>query len=132
MHGLRCLLARRPRLVLPGRPGQLSRLPGPRHLPLGESGASDAGACLVARNPGLPTLVVDNNSRDVPGMSETELHGNTDGYVLCPLRGEVPVRCCAGCPNLLRLDDRGERAVVLCTAELVPVQAWPDAPYGPD
>lgn len=47
-------------------------------------------------------------------MGTTELHANSDGYVLCPIRGEVSVEWCEGCPFRIDLDDHGGRVVVVC------------------
>ncbi len=47
-------------------------------------------------------------------MARTELPGNSDGYVLCPLRGEVSAEWCEGCPFRMTVDRSGDRPVVVC------------------
>lgn len=49
-------------------------------------------------------------------MEPTRLHANTDGYVLCPRRGEVSVEWCEGCPYRVRIEQRGDSVVVVCEA----------------
>ena len=40
-----------------------------------------------------------------------------DGFVRCPLRGELPVGVCAVCPFRTRTERSGERVVVVCEPE---------------
>ena len=60
-----------------------------------------------------------------------ELHGNADGYVLCPLRGEISVDRCEGCPYRASVHRSGLRAVVTCnpadSSDLLRHLSWSSA-----
>lgn len=47
-------------------------------------------------------------------MTETELHANDDGFVLCPRRGEISAEWCEGCPFMTRIEHHGDRKVIVC------------------
>jgi hypothetical protein len=42
------------------------------------------------------------------------LHEDSDGFLVCPRRGEIDVQWCLGCPRRLRVDYEDGRAVVVC------------------
>ena len=43
-----------------------------------------------------------------------ELHEDGEGYLVCPLRGEIDVQWCLGCPRRLRVSYEGDRTVIVC------------------
>ncbi|MCU1346296.1 MAG: hypothetical protein JWL70_2562 [Acidimicrobiia bacterium] len=47
-------------------------------------------------------------------MGIIELHEDTDGYLVCPNRGQISAQWCVGCDRRLRVSYEGERTVVMC------------------
>jgi len=47
-------------------------------------------------------------------MGVIELHEDSDGYLVCPNRGEISAQWCIGCSRRLRIDYEGDRASVVC------------------
>ena len=62
--------------------------------------------------------IFDPGRIDVGRGSETvkpiELHEDDNGYLHCPVRGDIDVQWCLGCPQKLRVSYEGERAVIHC------------------